>query len=274
MRYGMVLDLDKCIGCYTCVVACKMLYGTRLGVDYNGVEVVEWGEYPNARQRFVLTMCMHCENVACVSVCPTEATYTTEEGVVLVDYDKCIGCGACVTACPYGQRHLVKDDVTSFEGVVLPFEEEAAERLNVVEKCVFCYGRVKSGKQPMCTVHCPGQCRIFGDLDDPESEVSKYIKENNAVQIKGTSIYYVLPEGMDRSLLPKDNVVYAAAVNTQENKVEESKEVAEEKRGINKGAVAVGIIGAGAVLGGAVYKMSKDKSKKDNNDEEMKGGDK
>lgn len=247
-----------------------MLYGTRPGVDYNGVEVVEWGEYPEAKQRFVLTMCMHCENAACVSVCPTGATYTTDEGVVLIDYDKCIGCGVCVTACPYNQRHLVQDDATSFEEVVLPCEEEAAERLNVVEKCVFCYGRVKNGKQPMCTVHCPGQCRIFGDLDDPESEVSKYIKEHNAIQIKGTSIYYVLPEGMDRSFLPEDYIAPASAVITEESPVEE--EPKEEKGGVNKGAVAAGLVGAAAIAGGAIYKMNKDK-KKDNNDDGAKGGD-
>lgn len=206
-RYGMVLNLDHCIGCYTCNVACKAFYGTRPGVDYNQVERIEWGEYPNARQKFKLTMCMHCENAPCEAICPTKATYTTAEGVVLVDYDKCIGCGACALVCPYNQRHIVKDDETNFDGVVMPFEEEAAERLNVAEKCVFCYGRVSAGEKPACTVHCPGQCRIFGDVNDPESEISKYIKEHNAIQVKGTSIYYVMSEGMDRSLLPADHIV-------------------------------------------------------------------
>ena len=202
-KYAMVLNLDRCIGCYTCVVACKMCYGTRPGVDYNGVKPVEWGEYPDAHQRYQLSMCMHCEDAPCVSACPVGATWKAEEGPVLMDYDKCIGCGACVAACPYGARHLVTDDVTSYPGVVATYEEESSKRLNLVEKCTFCYGRVQGGEAPMCTVHCPGQCRIFGDVEDPESEISKYIAEKGAVHVEGTSIWYVAPEGMPKEYLPK-----------------------------------------------------------------------
>ena len=205
-KYAMVLNLDRCIGCYTCVVACKMCYGTRPGVDYNGVKRVEWGNFPEAHQRYSLSMCMHCEDAACVKACPISATYTTEEGVVLVDYDKCIGCGACVAACPYGARHLVSEDETSYPDKVLPCEEQEEGNLNLVEKCTFCYGRVRSGEAPMCTVHCPGQCRIFGDVEDPESEISKYIAEKGAVHVEGTHIWYVAPEGMPAEYLPKSPV--------------------------------------------------------------------
>lgn len=257
-RYGMVLDLDRCIGCYTCNVACKMYYGTRPGVNYNQVERVEWGEYPDAKQRFKLTMCMHCEDAPCVEACPTEATYTSDEGVVLTDYETCIGCGACVVACPYDQRYLVEDDVTNFDGIIAPFEEDAAERLNIVEKCTLCYGRVQVGEQPICTVHCPGQCRIFGDVNDPESDISKYIKENNAINVKGTSIYYVIPEGMDRSLLPPDLTAAAVSTNTEE-----------KTEGIGTGTIVAGIAGAAAVAGGAyAYQKSKDK----NTDKDKEGG--
>ena len=207
----MVLNLDRCIGCYTCVVACKMCYGTKPGVNYNGVVPVEWGDYPNARQRYQLPMCMHCENAPCVAACPLKAIYTSEEGAVLIDYDKCDGCGECVTACPYDACTLVQDEATYYPGVVMPHEEEASNRLNLVEKCTFCYGRAQNGEQPMCTVHCPGYSRIFGDVDDPESEISKYIAEKKAVHVEGTSIWYVAPADMPAEFLPKSPTEAAKA---------------------------------------------------------------
>lgn len=265
-RYGMVLDLSKCLGCYTCNVACKAYYGTRPEINYNQVEAVDWGEYPNAKQSFKLTMCNHCDDAPCIPVCPVEANYTTEEGVVLTDYEKCIGCGACVAACPYDQRQMVEDDVTSFEGVVMPFEEESSKRLDIVEKCTFCYGRVNNGEDPACVVHCPGKCRIFGDVNDSTSDISKYIKENDAFQIKGTGIYYVMSEGMDRSILPKDNIVVASPEKTEETSKKE------KTGGIGTGAIVAGV-GAAALGGGYAYMKSRDKNKKNKNDI-SKGGDK
>ena len=99
-KYGMVLNLDRCIGCYACVTACKMTHATRPGVNYNAVNTVEYGEGADARQRYVLTMCMHCDNAPCVEACPTGATYKTDEGAVVMDYEACIGCGACAEKCP------------------------------------------------------------------------------------------------------------------------------------------------------------------------------
>jgi molybdopterin-containing oxidoreductase family iron-sulfur binding subunit len=182
-----------------------MTYGTRRGVNYNAVTTVEWGEYPDAHQRYVTTMCMHCDEPECVPVCPVDATHKLENGFVLIDYEECIGCGSCVDACPYNQRTLVEDQPTSYgeDNYIMPNEKESAKRLDVAEKCIFCAGFVENGAAPMCTVHCPGRARIFGDANDPNSDISKYIKEKKAVKIGGTSIYYVIPMGMKKEFLPK-----------------------------------------------------------------------
>ena len=172
----MVLNLNRCSGCLTCEVACKMVNGTRTGVDYTTVERVEWGQFPDAHRRYKINICMHCENASCIA------------------------------ACPYGARTLVTDQPFAFGDDPLPCEEQQADLGNIVEKCTFCYGRVQNGEAPMCTVHCPGQCRVFGDVDDPESDVSKYIESHNAVHVEGTHIWYVAPEGYPEDELPKTPV--------------------------------------------------------------------
>ena len=209
-KLGMLFDLTKCAGCYSCVVSCKMENGTRPGINYNQLKKLEWGEYPNARQRFLPTLCMKCEKPNCVKVCPTGASYKTENGNVLIKHEVCIGCGLCLSACPYGQRFLVKENITNFPGEVMPYEMESTKRLNVAEKCTFCYHRISEGRKPACVHNCPARCRIFGDLENPESEISKYIASHNAIKIEGTSIYYVIPDDMDKNLLP------LAAVQTAE----------------------------------------------------------
>jgi anaerobic selenocysteine-containing dehydrogenase/ferredoxin len=134
-----------------------------------------------------MTMCNHCENPPCHAVCPTGATTKAKEGPVLTNDDKCVGCGACVKACPYGQRFVTKVADGSFKA----------------EKCTLCQDKLARGEEPVCVALCPAKARIFGDVEDPESEISYYIKLYGAVKIEGTSVYYVVPEGFDASLLPK-----------------------------------------------------------------------
>lgn len=185
MRYGMVIDLFKCMGCHACVVACRAEHGTPPGVLYNRVEQMDVGRYPNARPVFAPMACRHCQDPDCVKACPTEASYQRDDGIVLVDPDKCIGCQACVPACPYGARSLVRELNCYYPGQSpTPYEQNVTRRHEPgkVEKCDFCHSRVEQGKRPACVDTCPAQARYFGDLDDPDSPPSRQLSLHEAVK--------------------------------------------------------------------------------------------
>jgi Fe-S-cluster-containing dehydrogenase component len=200
-RYGMVIDRKQCLGCSACTLACKVEHGTPRGVFWHRVVQSEIGEYPSANRQYLALPCMHCQNAPCVDVCPTGASYKRPDGIVAVDYDKCMGCKYCETACPYGARTYVQEikgyypefGLTPYEQVM--FQQHQA---GVVEKCNFCMERVAKGEEPACVQTCPAYARYFGDLDDPNSEVSRLIAERHGYQLMpelGTnpSVYY-LPE--------------------------------------------------------------------------------
>lgn len=175
-RYGMMIDTRKCVGCYACRVSCQMQ--NELPVENSFIKFYEkeTGVFPNVKNEIIPVQCQHCEDAPCESVCPTKATYTTEDGIVLVDADKCIGCKYCMVACPYQAR--IQDHATG-----------------VVEKCRFCVDLLKEGKQPVCVSTCVSNARVFGDLDDPNSDVSKAILKYNAQPLRAdlgkAKIYYV-----------------------------------------------------------------------------------
>lgn len=191
-KYGMVIDLDRCTGCQTCVVTCQMHHNTKPDVAWSHVDTVEVGRWPDG-DRFALPhACMHCDNAPCVTVCPSGATTQREDGIVTVDYETCIACGSCTMVCPYDARTLVFGDEHFFgASEAAPYELYGTQRTDVVEKCIFCNDRVDEGLPPHCVNECPQKARIFGDLDDPQSEISAYIKDYAAEQLDGTSIYYV-----------------------------------------------------------------------------------
>jgi len=187
MRYGMLFDVTRCVGCAACVMACKVEHATLQGTYWSSVFFQETGTYPNARMTAIPAGCMHCQNAPCVQSCPTGASHHSEEGVSLVDHDKCIGCRTCVNACPYNARHYNYtniDDNRYFgqDFAPTPFELEKTGKhiRGTVEKCVMCDERVAEGKNPACVTTCIARARIFGDLDDPESEISAAIKAKNA----------------------------------------------------------------------------------------------
>ncbi len=215
-KYGLVIDLVKCTGCRGCVAACKLENMVQKGNYWNFVIEYEEGIYPNVKRIFVPMNCMHCENPPCMKACPEKAITKNEYGIVLIDYDKCKGRRYCIAACPYGVIHYIGEEKTFFPKEKSPYETlplEAKHPLHrkkpgIVEKCTLCWHRtekaLKEGKKPgsdydsspACVPVCPAGARYFGDLDDPESEVSKLIKKRNGKRLKeefGTKpqVYYL-----------------------------------------------------------------------------------
>lgn len=197
-RYAMVIDLARCNGCNACVVACKVEHNSPNGIVLTAILEAERGQYPQANRIFFPVLCNHCERPPCVPVCPSKATTVRDDGIVLVDWVKCIGCGACAQACPYDQRFYVKDNRVGFPGAGEGFTKPGTFKppRGVVVKCDFCFHRVDEGLQPACVTVCPTDARIFGDRDEPQSRINQLIARNNAWTLlpdKGTRpcVYYV-----------------------------------------------------------------------------------
>lgn len=184
-KYAMVIDLKKCIGCHSCTVACKVENSTRPGVFWNRVEDEEIGKYPTVKRIFLPRLCMHCQNPPCVDVCPTKASCKRNDGIVFVDYDKCIGCKACMVACPYQARYYNEGDSGYFGRHITPNEElgYSSHIIGVVEKCTFCIHRIEKGLEPACIRSCQAKARYFGDLDDPNSQVTKLLFSRHGFQL-------------------------------------------------------------------------------------------
>jgi molybdopterin-containing oxidoreductase family iron-sulfur binding subunit len=211
-RYAMAVDLDRCQGCRACMEACKVENNTTEAVFWMYVFRLEDGTYPNTRQSYLPRPCMHCDNAPCVKVCPVGARFKRDDGIVLTDFDRCIGCRYCELACPYGvnyfnwgkpDEHYYLDwgdpDLQVVTGGAVPpyLNPDLAEpqgeeqrvtaggghRKGVVEKCTFCVQRVDQGLLPACVVTCPVQALHFGDLEDSESPISQYLREHESFRL-------------------------------------------------------------------------------------------
>ena len=206
-KLSIVIDLDLCIGCNACTVACKAEHGTQRGVFWGKVLEHEVGKTPMVTRLFLPVLCNHCESPPCREVCPTRATHVDADGVVLVDYDKCIGCRACVAACPYMSRTYLDEERHYFPNTPIPHTASEHQRLEgVVQKCSFCVERVRRGEPPACVEVCPTSCRVFGDLENPESSVSELVASERSFQLlpeKGTApkVHYLLT---NKSVLVRD----------------------------------------------------------------------
>lgn len=209
-HWGMVINLDRCIGCAYCQRACNATNDVWEEQPWN--LVVE--EKTSTGQTFYFTRpCLHCQDAPCVEVCPVQATYVREDGIVIMDYDRCIGCRYCQVACPYDARRF-NWQARSDENPHIPtwgMAEVDRRPRGVIEKCTFCVHRIDEGLSkgltpgvdleatPACVNVCPVKARIFGDLKDPNSEISKVIAENPVFVLReelGTepSVFYIPPK--------------------------------------------------------------------------------
>lgn len=164
-RWGMLIDLRKCIGCQACTASCKFENNVPEGVFRTWVPDVELGTYPDTRRAFLPRLCNHCDRPSCIEVCPAGATWQRQDGIVEIDYDLCWGCGACVNACPYDARFM--DPVTK-----------------TANKCTFCSQRVDQGLLPACVETCVGGARQFADLNDPNDPATRQILTGMVQQLK------------------------------------------------------------------------------------------
>ena len=199
--YGFAIDLRKCIGCHACTIACKAEHDIPIGVNRCWVKTVEKGVFPEVRRFFFPVLCNQCTDAPCVRICPTNALFKRRDGIVDLYSDSCIGCRACMEACPYDQLFIDPNTRTA-------------------EKCNFCANRVENRLLPACVSVCPTECRIFGDLDDPASEVSR-IYQREAFMVRkpekgtGPKVLYlgaeesvIRPEISARPLIYKEGQVH------------------------------------------------------------------
>ena len=205
MTKAIITDLNRCVGCLACSVACKAVNNVPIGSYWNKVVRVGpnpipggSGQYPDVYMYFLPISCQHCENPACLKVCPVGATYKDDMGRVEIHYDKCIGCRMCMSACPYtGVRSFNWEEPKHAIGHAMGDADVATHQKHVVEKCTMCWHRLAKGLQPACVEVCPGRVRFFGDFNDPESEVSRLLRERAHKQLlpeRGTnpSVYYLV----------------------------------------------------------------------------------
>jgi molybdopterin-containing oxidoreductase family iron-sulfur binding subunit len=194
----MLVDLRKCVGCNACVVACKSEHNSPSGIFNTRVLDKEMGEFPKVIRVFVPVLCNHCDEAVCAEVCPTKATQKQDNGIVNIDYDKCIGCAACVEHCPYQVRTLVKDNRRLYPDGKTVFTKPVHDVIpnNVVTKCDLCYYRLEKGNTSSCAEICPTEARIVGDLSDKNSKINELIEKYKAWTMlpeKGTCprVYYI-----------------------------------------------------------------------------------
>lgn len=201
-KWVMVIDTRKCVGCHACTISCMAENKLPPGVVYRPVVQEEFGKYPNVQFRFFPRPCMQCESPSCTAVCPVKATWKREDGIIVIDYEKCIGCRYCLTACPYGARtsdfgeYYTRNTPNLQPYETLPNNEYGkswnradGSPVGNARKCQFCLHRLDEGLLPECVTTCIGRATYFGDVNDEESMIAQLAKLPNQVKLleeKGT----------------------------------------------------------------------------------------
>ncbi len=188
MRYGFIIDNRKCIGCHACTTACKAEHQVPVGVNRTWVKYTEKGTFPHSRRVFSVMRCNHCSDAPCVEICPVEALFIREDGIVDFDNRRCIGCKSCMQACPYDALYIDPETHTA-------------------AKCNYCAHRIDIGLEPACVNVCPEHAIISGDMDDPESEIATLLAREQVVArkaAKGTrpNLFYI--DGDEAALNPME----------------------------------------------------------------------
>ncbi|GMB02249.1 4Fe-4S dicluster domain-containing protein [Pelosinus sp. IPA-1] len=210
-HWGMLIDTRKCVGCHACTIGCVSEYKLPPGVVYRPVMDYESGQFPNTKRKFLPRPCFQCEKPSCVSVCPVAATKKEADGIVSIDYKKCIGCRACISNCPYGARTF---DTGAYytEGTpaVQPYEKAGfyeyekvwhrdskhGDVISSARKCHFCTSRIAKALLPICVSTCIGRATYFGDLNDDQTLISQVISANKTYRLKeetgnNPQVYYI-----------------------------------------------------------------------------------
>lgn len=212
-QWGMVIDVSKCTGCEHCVKACNASNDINPDMAWNRVHTVK---NQDGGESFTTVACQHCEKAPCVTVCPVGASYSREDGIVMMDYDQCIGCRYCQVACPYGARSFNWDEFTGENPYVPDWGEPDVERRarGVVEKCTFCVQRIDRGMEagltpgvdraatPVCVNACPSGARVFGDVTDPSSPAGQALDKYASFKLleelgANPNVHYIASEGRE-----------------------------------------------------------------------------
>ncbi len=199
-NYGFVIDNRTCIGCHACTVACKSEHDVPIGVNRTHVKYIETGTYPNSSREFSVHRCNHCEDAPCTDICPTNALFTRDDGIVDFDSDRCIGCKACMQACPYDALHIDPNTSTA-------------------AKCNYCAHRIEHSYEPACVIVCPTESITSGDLDDPNSKIAQLVATQETTVRKPESgatpnLFYI--KASEEMLDPAATEVTASGVWTEQ----------------------------------------------------------